>query len=123
MKDNLFFKDNHLRRAHLLQDYLDQCHLSEIAPKGQHLTWTNNRKRDEVVWERLDIGFANSNWFRSHDNAQLVNQPIVFSDHGAMIVFTQKIKPFLKRPYRFKAMWTTHFGCEAVIQNAWSNSV
>ena len=33
------------------------------------------------------------------------------------------MKSFVRRPYRFKAMWTTHPRCEDVINKAWNNEV
>ena len=73
--------------------------------------------------ERLDRGFANNNWFQNHDNVQLINLPTIHSNHGDMVLFTQKEKPFYRRPYCFEAMWTTHPGCEKVIRNAWTNTI
>ena len=80
------------------------------------MTWTNNKQGQDVVWERLDRGFANCNWFRNHDDAQLINLPVTLSNHGAMVIFTKKEKPFLKRPYRFKAMLLTNSECENVVK-------
>ena len=67
------------------------------------MTWTNNSRGDDVVWERLDRGFVNSNWFQNHDNAQLINLSITFSDQGAI--------------------WITYPECDEVIRQAWNNSV
>ena len=121
-KDKLPFNDSQLKGAQQLRDCLDKC-LSEIPSKGQYFTWTNNRKGDDLTWERLDRGFTNNNWFRNHDKAQLVNLPIFHSDHEAILLSTQKERPFIRRPYKFEALWITHSDCEDIVRKAWSNTI
>ena len=55
-KDKLSFTNTALRGAQALKDCIDIYQLSEIPHKGQYLTWINNRKGLDVVWERLDKG-------------------------------------------------------------------
>ena len=40
-----------------------------------------------------------------------------------MILTTYVEKAFLRRTYRFEAMWTTHPYCEEVILAAWNNEM
>ena len=101
-KDKVSFKNSLVRGAEGLIDCLNSCKLSEIPPKGQFLTWTNNRVGDELVWERLDRSFANNSWLRNHDSASLTNFLIIHSNHGAMLLTTHKETRFRKRPYRFE---------------------
>ena len=53
------------------------------------MTWTNNREGNEVIWKRLDRGFANNQWFMNYDTVHLVNLPVLYSDHIAMILSTK----------------------------------
>ena len=87
------------------------------------MTWTNIREGDELVWERLDRSFANNSWFKNHDLAQLTNLSVIHSDHGVMLLTTHKERRFKKRPYRFKAIWLTHLGCEDIIKSTWEVEV
>ncbi|XVF87880.1 hypothetical protein PTKIN_Ptkin18bG0155800 [Pterospermum kingtungense] len=64
-----------------------------LASMGQLLTWTNNHDGDDVLWERLDRGFANGSWFDKYANAYLHNYPVADSDHGPMIISTSKDLP------------------------------
>ncbi|OMO99624.1 Endonuclease/exonuclease/phosphatase [Corchorus olitorius] len=91
---------NLTRGARELKECLDACCLSEIPAKGQFFTWTNNREEDQVVWERLDRAFANPTWFRQNDKARLLNLPVEHSDHGPIILQTEELTPFKRRPYR-----------------------
>lgn len=42
--DKVSFKNRSLRGAHTLLDCINHCRLCELPPKGQALTWTNNRE-------------------------------------------------------------------------------
>ena len=60
-KDKVSFRDNQLKGVQQLRDCLDKCLLSEIPSKGQYLSWMNNRKGKDLIWEKLDRVFANNN--------------------------------------------------------------
>ncbi|OMO90423.1 Endonuclease/exonuclease/phosphatase [Corchorus olitorius] len=120
--EKLSFTRNLTRGARELKECLDVCYLSEIPAKGQFFTWTNNREEDQVVWERLDRAFANPTWFRQNDKARLLNLPVEHSDHGPIILQTEELRPFKRRPYRFEAMWLTHPQCREVVKAAWDNN-
>lgn len=62
-KTSYLSKQLKLKGAEKFKDFLNYCLLMELPPKGQLMTWTNNRKNDEVVWERLDRCFVNALWF------------------------------------------------------------
>ena len=62
VNDKLSSKKMYTKGTDLFMDCLNQCSLSEIPSQGQFMTWTNNRDGEDVVWERLDRGFANSQW-------------------------------------------------------------
>lgn len=110
--DKLSFKSSELYGAEALKDCLDYCSLLEMPPNGQFMTWTNNRKGDDVVWKRLDRCFVNANWLNHFNEASLINYPIMESDHGMMVLNTSKLRNFSTRPYRFEAMWLLNEGWE-----------
>ncbi|XVF46863.1 hypothetical protein PTKIN_Ptkin03bG0062400 [Pterospermum kingtungense] len=121
-KDKLSFKNTTLRGADLLRNCIDHCQLSEIPPLGQYYTWSNKKEEIEAVWERLDRGFANPLWLTNHDKAVLYNFPVKDSDHGALLISTEEMPPFIRRIYRFEAMWLTDKDCEKVVEASWKNN-
>ena len=94
-KDKLAFNNSKLRGVDALLKCLDQYALSEIPPKSQYLTWTNNRHGNEVIWERLDRCFANFSWFRNLEDAPLINLHVSQSNHRAMILNIKRIYLFI----------------------------
>ena len=43
------------------RDVLDFCGFVDLGYSGQDFTW-RGRRRGEMIWERLDRGFANYEW-------------------------------------------------------------
>lgn len=81
----------------------------------------NKREDKTFVMERLDRAFASVGWIHSYPQYALHNQPILRSDHGAILLDFEIYHPFKRRPFRFEKMWTTHEGCKSVVQEAWKN--
>ena len=46
------------------REAITYCHLFYLGLFGGHFTWERHRGTDAWVEERLDRGFANSNWQR-----------------------------------------------------------
>ncbi|XP_021728399.1 uncharacterized protein LOC110695480 [Chenopodium quinoa] len=58
--------------------------LMDISFFGPHFTWTNGQVLNPT-FERLDKGLATSSWMDRHPEASIYHQPILFSDHVAII--------------------------------------
>ena len=40
-----------------------------------------------------------------------------------MMLSIEEGKPFIRRPYRFEAMWILHPGCKEILRKAWCNAI
>lgn len=75
--------------------------LVDIPFTGSPFTWTNGQLGNPT-FERLDKGYASCSWLESYPDAMIVHQPILFSDHAA-IVLKETIPLFpRKTPYRIE---------------------
>uniref|UniRef100_A0A803M053 Pentatricopeptide repeat-containing protein n=1 Tax=Chenopodium quinoa TaxID=63459 RepID=A0A803M053_CHEQI len=74
--------------------------LVDIPFSGPHYTRTNNRIDSDPIFECLDRAYGSSAWFRDYPDTKLINQPILFSDHAAIILNDAADTDFIKRPYR-----------------------
>ena len=79
----------------------------------------NNIEDTDLVMERLDKAFASIDWLNQYLSYSLRNLPIVRSDHGLIILDFEYLTPFIKRPFRFEHVWTTHPSCKNIAQQAW----
>lgn len=80
----------------------------------------NRHEDDTFVMERLDRAYASVDWINTYPHYNLLNQPIIRSDHGAIILDFDFKQPFRKGPFRFERMWLTHEDCKSVAQHAWN---
>uniref|UniRef100_A0A803MGW7 Uncharacterized protein n=1 Tax=Chenopodium quinoa TaxID=63459 RepID=A0A803MGW7_CHEQI len=76
--------------------------LIDVPFSGSSYTWTNERIDMDPTFERLDRAYATSDWFLSYPDSLIMHQPILFSDHAA-IIFTDTIdRSVIRRPYRIE---------------------
>ena len=47
----------------LFRDVLDECRFLDLGFVGSRFTWSKHFADDHSIWERLDRGVANANWF------------------------------------------------------------
>ena len=118
--DKFGFKYRKIEGADSLRQTLFDLNLCELEAKGQKYTWMNRHEDDTFVMERLDRAYAFVDWINTDPHYNLQNQPIIRSDHGAIILDFDLKQPFRKRPFRFERMWLTHVDCKSVAQHAWN---
>ncbi|XP_021748791.1 uncharacterized protein LOC110714556 [Chenopodium quinoa] len=76
--------------------------LVDIPFLGPQFTWTNNKIDSDSILERLDRAYATPSWLTDHSDATVLHQPILFSDHAA-IIFRDSIEDTgVQRPYRIE---------------------
>lgn len=93
------------RRADLFASTMDNCQLLVLGFNGPKFTWTNKRK-SKPIFERLDRGWANSEWIQLFPSANLWHLPRITSDHCPILLKFQN-DPFVQgdKPFRFEPMW------------------
>ncbi|XP_021714906.1 uncharacterized protein LOC110682875 [Chenopodium quinoa] len=76
--------------------------LIDVPFSGPRYTWTNNRLDSDPIFERLDRAYGSSTWFANYPDTKLLHQPILFSDHAAIILSDTADSGCGKRPYRIE---------------------
>uniref|UniRef100_A0A803M6K3 TypA/BipA C-terminal domain-containing protein n=1 Tax=Chenopodium quinoa TaxID=63459 RepID=A0A803M6K3_CHEQI len=74
--------------------------LVDVPLSGPKFTWTNNRIDSDPIFERLDKVYASSAWFPDYPDTKVLHQPILFSDHTAIILSDTVESGYVKHPYR-----------------------
>ncbi|XP_074289270.1 uncharacterized protein LOC141614425 [Silene latifolia] len=68
--------------------------LLDIPFFGPPCTWMNSRHDNSLLYERLDKGYASSQWLHLFPSAYVLHLPILVSDHAPIILhFNDKSKP------------------------------
>ncbi|KAG5553067.1 hypothetical protein RHGRI_011057 [Rhododendron griersonianum] len=107
------------RRLSSFHEMLTTCGLVDLGFKGPRFTWRNNRLGRDLIMERLDMAFANDKWRELYDQAIVLVEAAIGSDHNPLILNTSFPLKKVRKPFRFESFWTTEESCKLVITKAW----
>lgn len=83
-------------------------------------TWSNNRRGDERIVERLDRNLVNHPWANIFPRAQCMNRVAIGSDHSPLELNLDQSDARGRKWFRFENMWLEREDCGDVIKAAWS---
>lgn len=73
--------------------------------------------------ERLDRGYASSDWMIDFPEAHICNMPIIHSDHGPILLHLLSPKRQARRPYQVEN-WCLHLNeVKKFVQNIWKITI
>ena len=79
--------------------------LIDLGFNGLKFTWTNRCKRN-VIYERLDRGWGNMEWFKQHPNYSVWHLPRITSDHCPILAKLDTLNKHVRStPFYFEPMW------------------
>ncbi|XP_030505182.1 uncharacterized protein LOC115720161 [Cannabis sativa] len=106
----------------ILQSFLDCTRGVDLGFKGCKYTWQNKRFKGGLIRERIDRAVVNTEWLSICPNGGVHNLPIVASDHGPLILYTEMKKGRGSRVFRFYEAWLRESTCKEVIMDTWKLS-
>ena len=111
-------------RAHNLiqafRDVLDQCGFMDLGYSGPDFT-RHGCRRGELIWERLDRGVTNHEWFAQFPTGRIRHLNCFTSDHRPILLSLYsngEHQCWRWKPFRFEAMWLTNPKCNGIISKA-----
>ncbi|XP_021774244.1 uncharacterized protein LOC110738176 [Chenopodium quinoa] len=81
------------------QDWKFDSRLLDIPFSGPTFTWTNGHHNGNPTFERLDKAYATNDWLIKYPDTSILHQPILFSDHAAIILREHRVLEG-RKPYR-----------------------
>ncbi|XP_021716616.1 uncharacterized protein LOC110684467 [Chenopodium quinoa] len=81
------------------QDWKFDSGLLDIPFSGPTFTWTNGHHNGNPTFERLDKAYATNDWLIKYPDTSILHQPILFSDHAAIILREHRVLEG-RKPYR-----------------------
>jgi hypothetical protein len=85
---------------------------------GNPFTWSNKRRDNHLIKERLDRGIANSHWVYLFPHFSVQHLPTQSFDHNPIILDTSPIDLSLPRPFRFEEFKIFDPSCGSTISSA-----
>ncbi|KAH7861621.1 hypothetical protein Vadar_028497 [Vaccinium darrowii] len=120
--DNRGGKQCSQRRLALFHAMLNNCGLVDLEFKGPKFTWRNNRAGNDLIMERIDMAFADSKWRELYDQAMVLVEAAIGSDHNPLILNTKFPLQKVGRLFKLESLWTTEEECRNIISNVWARA-
>ncbi|XP_056695449.1 uncharacterized protein [Spinacia oleracea] len=112
-----------IRGLNKFVEWKEEHNLFEIDFSGPRFTWSNGRKGNDRILERLDKAYANSCWQNIFPQAYLIHGAIAISNHAPIILMTEPQKKKVKRNYKVEAWSLEYKQCEILAKEKWSKRV
>ena len=97
---------------------VENCKLIDLQFKGQKFTWIN-RREEGMIKERIDKGLVNLAWLEQYPRTQVINLPIIGSDHRPIYIDSDYCEGRAPKQFKFEIIWTEKEECGQVIREGW----
>ncbi|CAA0831099.1 Unknown protein, partial [Striga hermonthica] len=94
--------------------------VSEANVIGHPFTWTNNRKGDQAIEEKLDRFLFSQNWLDLFPNSLIKIIPVASSDHSILLFDSNPGCEGRKNRFVFDARWLKSEGFNDIVVEAWN---
>ena len=112
-----------LNRALEFKGCLDERNMLDLGFMGPKFTWTNRRSISNLILERIDRCFANSDWRLLYPKVIVTHLPRTFSDHCPVLIeLCRATVNHVNKPFHFQMMWLLHQDFPRVVQQAWAEN-
>ena len=113
---------NNRSQAHmqLFRDVINECKFLDHGYVGDQFTWRKHFADGHSLWERLDRGLANHDWFMKFSSSKIHHLHSDSSDHSPLWITLDglDIHSFSKL-FRFEKMWLSDCGCSDIVETVW----
>ncbi|KAF7802272.1 reverse transcriptase [Senna tora] len=99
----------------LLEDY----GLFDLEYNGPLFTWINKRVGEAHIKEKLDWVLGNLELFCLFPKGQVFVNPLVGSDHCALVVDMNFVDQRSPRCFRFEMFWVDHLDYKEIVSRGW----
>ena len=104
----------------LFMDVINKCGFLDLEYMGDQFTWRKHFADGHSLWERLDRGFANHDWFMKFSGSKIHHLHLDYSDHSPLWITMDGLDiPSFAKPFKFEEMWLFDRGCLDIIEAVW----
>ena len=90
----------------LFRDVIDECGFLDLGYVGDQFTWRKHFADGHSLWERLDRGMANHEWFMKFTGTKIHHLHSDSSDHSPLWISLDVLDiPSYAKPFRFEEVW------------------
>ncbi|KAK9028753.1 hypothetical protein V6N11_025900 [Hibiscus sabdariffa] len=93
--------------------------LIELPIKGGLFTWSNRRKDDDAITERIDKILISSEWSLAYPKVIGILEAAVASDHNLILLQIEGLKKKRRRAFKFESRWLLEEECHSNVREVW----
>ncbi|KAL2900692.1 Mycinamicin VI 2''-O-methyltransferase [Bienertia sinuspersici] len=97
--------------------------LYDLHSSWVRYTWSNLREGEEAICETLDRGLANEAWLSEFPDAEVINLPIMLTDHGPIMLITKDSDRPKNTPYKLDSWCLYVREVNELTRSAWKTSI
>ncbi|GLT46247.1 hypothetical protein SLA2020_200180 [Shorea laevis] len=110
-------------RVQAFSSCMNDCQMLDLGFIGGRFTWVNMQPDGQVIRERLDRVWCNTDWKLYFPEASVFHLPRVHSDHNPILLDLEPSKQSCgKRPFRLEKFWVDHPEFQNLVQVCWGNN-
>lgn len=107
----------------LFRDVIDECGFIDLNFVGSQFTWRKHFVNGHSIWESLDHGLANNDWFLKFLGSKVHHFHSNTSDHSLLWITPDGLYlPSITKPFRFVEMWLSDKGCFEIVKAMWCSN-
>lgn len=107
----------------LFRDVIDECGFIDLSFVGSQFTWWKHFVNGHSIWQRLDHGLANNDWFLKFLGSKVHHFHSNTSDHSLLWITPDGLYlPSIAKPFRFVEMWLSDKGCFEIVKAMWCSN-
>ncbi|XP_050259116.1 uncharacterized protein LOC126704130 [Quercus robur] len=104
----------------LFRDVIDECGFLDLGYVGEQFTWRKHFADGHSLWERLDRGLSNHDWFMKFSGTKIHHLHSDSFDHSPLWITLDGLDiPTFSKPFRFEEMWLSDRGCSDIVEAVW----
>ena len=104
----------------LFRDVIDECGFLDLGYVGEQFTWRKHFVDGHSLWERLDRGLANYDWFMKFPGSKIHHLHSDSSNHSPLWISMDGLDiPPHAKPFKFEEMWLSDRGCLDIVEAVW----
>ncbi|KAK9005869.1 hypothetical protein V6N11_043289 [Hibiscus sabdariffa] len=100
-------------------DFIDSRGLIDMPISGGAFTWSNQRRNEEAILEKLDRVLCSPEWSILFPKVVAILDIAIGSDHALVIIHLQGLKKKYKKEFQFESKWLLEEDCTLTVQRSW----
>ncbi|XP_020992689.1 uncharacterized protein LOC110278775 [Arachis duranensis] len=103
--------------------FIDDNFLIDIGMVGRPFTWSNRRRGDELIQERLDRFLVGVDWQQLYPNATVLRLSESGSDHAPLLLDSNLRTERSKHRFKFQERWCSNDEIRQIVKEVWHEQI